>query len=103
MITMQTELSYDELVETWPLLSPEERIDGFHLLLPADADDFFLSLTARDQAMLLLCLPEGERRLWIRLLAPDDAADVIQEAPVEARDGLVALLDGPTRSEVTAL
>jgi len=103
MTTMQAELSYDELIETWPLLSPNERIDGFHLLPPADADDFFLSLTARDQVLLLLCLPEGERRLWIRLLAPDDVADIIQEAPAEARDALLGLLDGPTRSEVTAL
>jgi len=103
MITTPAELSYDELVETWPLLSPDERIAGFKLLTAADADDFFLGLTARDQAMLLLSLPEGERRLWIRLLAPDDAADVVQEAPAEAYDGLLALLDGPTRSEVTAL
>ena len=99
----QAELSYDEIVETWPLLSPDERLSGFQLLTAADADDFFLSLTARDQVTLLLSLPEGERRLWARLLAPDDAADVIQEAPTETRDDLLALLDGPTRSEVTAL
>jgi len=100
---MQAVLGYDELVETWPLLSLEERLEGFRLLAPADADDFFLSLTTRDQVSLLLSLPEGERRLWLRLLAPDDAADVIQEAPAEAHDALLALLDNPARSEVTAL
>jgi MgtE intracellular N domain len=76
MINTQAAVLYDELVETWSLLSPEERLEGFRLLAPADADDFFLSLTARDQVSLLLSLPEGERRLWFRLLAPDDAADV---------------------------
>jgi magnesium transporter len=103
MTTSQTELSYEDLLEAWPLLSPSERLEGFHLLAQADADDFFLSLNARDQAELLLTLPVGERRLWIRLLAPDDAADVIQEAPQEKQVELLALLDDATRTEVTAL
>lgn len=103
MTNTQAALGYDELVETWPLLSPEERLEGFRLLEPADADDFFLGLTARDQVSLLLSLPEGERRLWLRLLAPDDAVDVIQEAPSELHEVFLALLDSPTRSEVTAL
>jgi magnesium transporter len=48
-------------------------------------------------------LPPGERRLWMRLLAPDDAADVIQEAPQEERESLLALLDDSTRREVKGL
>jgi magnesium transporter len=103
MNNTQPTLSYEELQETWPLLSPDEQLEGFKLLAQADADDFFLSLTARDQATLLLTLPERERRLWIRALAPDDAADVIQEAPPEERDGILALLDETTRTEVMAL
>lgn len=99
----QTTLSYEELQETWPLLSPDERLEGFRFLAAADVDDFFLGLTTRDQATLLLTLPDGERRLWTRVLAPDDAADVIQEAPLEERDGLLALLDEATRTEVIAL
>jgi magnesium transporter len=103
MNNTQTTLSYEELQETWPLLSPDEQLEGFGLLAAADADDFFLGLTTRDQATLLLSLPSGERRLWARVLAPDDAADVIQEAPLEERDGLLALLDDVTRTEVIAL
>jgi magnesium transporter len=103
MNNTQTELSYEELQEAWPLLSPDDRLAGFKLLVQADADDFFLSLNARDQAELLLVLPVGERRLWMRLLAPDDAADVIQEAPHAERAGLLALLDNATRTEVAAL
>ena len=103
MSTMQNELSQTELQDAWPLLSPSEQLEGFRLLAPADADDFFLSLNARDQAELLLTLPLGERRLWMRLLAPDDAADVIQEAPQEERARLLVLLDNATRTEVTAL
>jgi len=103
MNNAQTTLSDEELRATWPFLSPDERLEGFRLLAAADADDFFLGLTTRDQATLLLSLPNGERRLWARVLAPDDAADVIQEAPPEERDSLLALLDDTTRTEVTAL
>jgi magnesium transporter len=103
MNTIQNDLSYVELQDAWPLLVPSERLEAFRLLAQADADDFFLSLNARDQVELLFALPEGERRLWMRLLAPDDAADVIQEVPQEARPGLLALLDQVSRVEVSAL
>jgi len=41
--------------------------------------------------------------LWVRLLAPDDTADLIQEAPAEERENLLALLDDATRREVKGL
>lgn len=65
---MQNELSQAELQDAWPLLLPGNQLEDFRLLAQADADDFFLSLNARNQAELLLALPEGERRLWLRLL-----------------------------------
>jgi len=92
-----------ELYEAWPVLSLEERVEGFEYLARDDADDFFLQLNARDRAALLLALPLGERRLWMRLLAPDDAADLIQEVPVEERDNMLSLLDEATRREVKGL
>ena len=39
----------------------------------------------------------------MRMLPPDDAADVVQEAPIEDRHGLLDLLDDTTRKEVAAL
>ena len=57
----------------------------------------------RDQVELLLELPAVERRGWMRLLAPDDAADAVQAAPEDKRDDLLALLDDSARKEVTAL
>jgi magnesium transporter len=92
-----------ELYEAWPVLSLEERVEGFEFLPRNDADDFFLQLSARDRAELILGLPAGERRLWMRLLAPDDAADVIQEASAEERENLLQLLDDSTRREVKGL
>jgi magnesium transporter len=92
-----------ELYDAWPVLSMDERVEGFEFLQREDADDFFLQLTARDRAQLVSALPLGERRLWMRLLAPDDAADLIQEAPPEERENWLALLDEATQREVKGL
>src|SRR5207248_1382984 len=71
--------------------------------LPRDAaEEVFFSLTPRDKADLLFHLPPAELRSWMRGLAPDDAADLIQEMLPE-RERLLALLDDQTRREVQAL
>jgi magnesium transporter len=93
----------DELRDTWLLLTREDRLDGLRLLSKPDAEDFFLGLSAREQATLVLALPPPDRRTWMRLLAPDDAADVIQAAPPEEREGLLGHLDDLTRKEVVGL
>lgn len=91
------------LWEEWPTLSDAERLERFRALPSDQSDQFFESLDPREQVHLLLSLPESERRLWIRLLAPDDAADLVQEAPLGERENLLALLDDTTRTEVQAL
>jgi magnesium transporter len=101
--TEREPLSLGEMRDVWPLLAQEDRIQGF-LLLPRDeAEDFFFSLSARDQAEVVVAMPGREQRSWVRLLPPDDAADLIQAAPTDKRDSLLGLLDEPTRREVTAL
>lgn len=100
---LQERLTAAELHEAWPALSIEERVEGFSLLPRDDIDDFFLGLGTIDQAQLLLGLPERERRLWLRMLAPDDAADVLQLVSLDERAHLLQLLDEPTRHEVSAL
>jgi magnesium transporter len=67
------------------------------------AEAFFLELEAHDQIDILRGLPVSEQKLWIRLLAPDDAADVLQEAAEEERAAFLVLLGGSAREEVTAL
>ncbi|MDB4952901.1 MAG: Mg2+ transporter MgtE [Myxococcales bacterium] len=96
-------LSADELRDAWPLLDLEERSDGLRVLPREEAEEFFISLSPADQAALLLHFRPGQRRQWMRLLEPDDAADVIQEAGEANRPSLLALLDEPTRKEVLAL
>jgi len=92
-----------ELYDAWPVLSDAERIEGFEYLQREDAESFFHQLNLRDRSNLVLGLPAGERRLWMRSLAPDDAADVIQEVPPEERSELLALLDEATQREVKGL
>ncbi len=92
-----------ELREAWTVLSEEDRFEGFRLLPRVEAEDFFMALSALDQATLLARIPADERRSWVRLLPPDDVADLVQEVPVEERDSILTLLDAVTRKEVTAL
>ncbi len=104
----QQSLSYHsvpliELRESWASLRPEERARAFCDLPRADADNFFLSLRAKDQAELIMAVPEGERRLWVRILPPDDLTDVIQNADPTLREKFLSYLDEPTRKEVNAL
>jgi magnesium transporter len=92
-----------EVRDTWPLLSRADRALAFHLLSREHAGDFFLALGSADQAELLETMAPAERRTWIRVLPPDDAADVMQAATDAERPALLALLDEATRREVSAL
>jgi magnesium transporter len=87
----------------WDTLRPEEKLASFRALDREAADDFFLSLESRQQAELLQLFPPGERRLWMRLLDPDDAADALQEVEPAVRSELLGELDEATRREVAAL
>src|SRR5262245_23716753 len=90
-------------LDNWHTLSGEERVEAFKEVPYSEKGDFFLALSALDQSELLLALPQGERRIWMRLLPPDDATDLIQETPEEDRPALISLLDDYTRREVLAL
>jgi magnesium transporter len=91
------------LLDTWEDLDGTEQVAAFAALPRGEADDFFLALDARHQLELLRALPPGECRIWLRLLAPDDAADVIQTAREGEREKLLSELDETTRREVRAL
>ena len=99
----QTASATDQLWDRWPRLSHEQRLRQFRELHTGEKADFFLALSAHDQYTLLLRLPEEQRHVWMRLLAPDDAADCVQECDHDSREKLLALLDEPTRKEVLAL
>lgn len=91
------------LASSWSALSAVERRQKFAALPRTEAEDLFLSLTTHDQSELISEFPALEKRSWVRLLAPDDVADVIQETGLDTREELLSLLDPQTRREVTAL
>ena len=99
----EVRLSAAEIREVWGILAADERVEAFQHMDRGESDDFFLGLSAREQADIILALKNGERRLWFRLLAPDDAADVVQEVPASERTAFLEMLDETTRREVTAL
>ena len=96
-------LRADDLKDAWPVLSASERLEGLRLLTWSEAEDFVQGLAARDQTDLLLTTSPQEARAWLRLLAPDDVADVIQAADPDDRGQLLTLLDDAARKEVVAL
>lgn len=92
-----------DLFESWSALSTDERREKFKELPRTDAEELFLSLKVHDQAELISEASHLERRSWVRLLAPDDVADLIQEIGLEKKEETLSLLDPQTRREVTAL
>jgi magnesium transporter len=98
-----TGLVAEDLRDAWPALDLDERLEGFRLLDPGEAESLLEGLEAREQCGLLLALSPAERQLWMRQLAPDDAADAVQAAEPEQREALLVALDAPTRREVSAL
>jgi len=60
-------------------------------------------MAVRDPIELIISMSEEERRAWLRTIAPDDAADLIQGAPRKERPALLEALDPWPRTEVAAL
>ncbi len=100
---MPTEATTSELIHEWAHLQLKDRLRAFESLPRGQMDNLFLALSSADQLELIDHLPDNEKRIWLRLLAPDDAADLIQLAPEEEHAGLLAELDETGRSEVNAL
>jgi magnesium transporter len=92
-----------ELKDAWDVLSVTERLEGLRLLGLDELEALFLGLSAHEQMEILLGASRYEARAWMRLLPPDDAADVVQEADPGDRPTLLELLDDTGRKEVVGL
>lgn len=91
------------LLDAWPHMTPEDRLQTFRTMAPDDSEDLFLALGPRNHAALYEDFNRAERRLWTRFLAPDDAADLIQELPEELRGEALNLVDEKVRRDIIAL
>ncbi|MBS2011068.1 MAG: magnesium transporter [Cyanobacteria bacterium SZAS TMP-1] len=79
------------------------KLAEFKALDPAQQQGLFLNMSSAEQVELLMAMPTAERKIWLRVLDPDDAADVVQGVPLAERAGLLDLLDRSARNEVSAL
>src|SRR5208282_3081429 len=102
-MTEQESRAAADLANRWSRIPRRERAAEFNRLPRGAQDDFFLALHTHDQAELVRRLPVSERRVWVRLLAPRDAADVLQHMNAGERAPLLELLDEPARTQVNAL
>ena len=91
------------LSEAWSSLPTDERKERFRQLPRTEAEELFFTLKAHDQAELIAAASALEKRSWVRLLGPDDVADIIQDLGTDYKEEILSLLDPQTRREVTAL
>ena len=98
-----SEIEVEKLLGDWSTLTPADRVATFMKLDRKSAEELFLRVSSADQAELFEGMPVAARRSWIRFLAPDDAADMIQQLHDEERPRALELLDPQTRLEVSVL
>ena len=92
-----------DLLNRWPSFSVDERHEQFWTLSRLDSEEFFINLNHHYQAELIGQMNDLQKRFWLRILATDDVADVIQEFESEEQQTLLDYLDQPTSREVSAL
>lgn len=97
------ENSLQYLLDHWSSFSISEKKEKFSALARTDAEELFLNLKAHEQSLLISEGSALEKRSWVRLLAPDDVADLIQELGPESREEILGILDLQSRRDVTAL
>ncbi len=95
--------SLKQLHELWSELPQDQRVDYFKKLPISQAQELFLKLNAEDKAAIVQRLDIAEQRVWMRILDPDDAADLIQKVLPNKRHHLINLFDHTNRNHISAL
>lgn len=93
----------EDLLDEWHALPRSRRLERFKGLELHEAQRFYLYLPSLDQSEMMADMAPEERQIWIRLLAPDDAAAVLRECSGETKAHLLSLIDDKTRAEVAAI
>lgn len=100
---LNDDFSLENLLANWQVLTHAQREEVFAMLGRIDQEELFINLSSDYQAELFEQIPHGERRSWVRLLAPDDIADLIQNLAEESHADALKYLDYATLVEVKAL
>ncbi len=100
---LNDDFSLENLLDNWQVLTHAQREDVFAMLGRMDQEELFTNLTSDYQAELFEEFPHAEKRSWIRLLAPDDIADLVQNLDEESQAQALRYLDYATLVEVKVL
>lgn len=100
---LNDDFSLENLLDNWQSLTHNQREQVFMMLGRLDQEELFINLSSDYQAEIFELIPHAERRSWIRLLAPDDIADLIQNLFDETQAEALRYLDYATLVEVKAL
>jgi len=100
---LNDDYSLENLLENWQVLTRAQRMEVFNILGRMDQEELFINLSYDYQAEIFEEIPMAEKRSWIRLLAPDDIADLIQNLDEEGQAYALKCLDYSTLVEVKAL
>jgi magnesium transporter len=100
---LNDDFSLENLLDNWQSLTHNQREQVFMMLGRIDQEELFINLSSDYQAEIFELIPHAERRSWIRLLAPDDIADLIQNLFDETQSEALRYLDYATLVEVKAL
>lgn len=91
------------LAEIWSSLEESEK-ESYLEKLPRDQlSALFLELDTFDQKQLLRSVPLSTRKKWIKILEPDDLADLLREVGDDEREETLSYLGDNARKEVKAL
>ncbi len=90
-------------LEAWPTMSARQHREQVVSLEPHLLEDLFLHLRTAFKVELLNYVKPHQRWSLVRLLAPDDLADVLQSVTPVLKSEILEALDEPSRAEVKAL
>jgi magnesium transporter len=92
-----------KLAEIWSSLEESEKESFLEKLPREQLSVLFLELDTYDQKQLLKNVPPATRKKWIKILEPDDLADLLREVSDEEKEETLSYLGDNARKEVKAL
>ncbi len=92
-----------KLAEIWSSLEESEKESFLEKLPREQLSVLFLELDTFDQKQLLKSVPPATRKKWIKILEPDDLADLLREVSDQEKEETLSYLGDNARKEVKAL
>jgi magnesium transporter len=97
------EMTWEERLEFWDMISLEEQVTSFIQLKQSDRIELIHELPTSDQEALLESLSVEHRKRLLKGMAPDDLVDLIQSISPEIRQAVWGNLSEESRKETEFL